>query len=146
MNESIKDALSNQKQRILSDLVTDVQQIIGTDNPNFGLLIDDQLQVELVGSLVHGVQYSQGAAKSLVFSDKDVTLDVLVAHPDYMVPSQLKQKVFQLLKLKNKEIRLQNSKEAENTHFMYLGNKRHDCLFVVDYERQIKYNIRLIFC
>lgn len=83
----MRDSILIQKERIISDLVTNMEQVVGMDNPNFDLLINDQLQVELVGSLVYGVQYSQGAQSSVVFSDKDITLDVLVAHPDYLVPS-----------------------------------------------------------
>ena len=38
----MRDSILIQKERIIADLVTNMEQVVGTDNPNFDLLINDQ--------------------------------------------------------------------------------------------------------
>ena len=86
---------------------------MGKDSVNFNLILPpDGLHVQAVGSVIHGTHYCQGGEDSQIFENSDLQLDVLISHTQYQNLDELRGKVVEILKMRNKDIRL--VKQAKN--------------------------------
>jgi hypothetical protein len=128
------------------DLITNIVDVIGTENPNLELIINDKLNIDVVGSLPKRMQFSMGAnPETLCFEDEDLMLDVLISHPEYKNAEDLRQKVIQILKQKNKNIMFLSHEEETSTRTQYLFHRQYPVMICKDFNFQTKYCLKLIF-